>query len=177
MTGEKLCEVVFRNVSVPKSSMLGAPGQGWPIMKRVLDEAAIAECAWMIGGARWALETAVDYAKERIQFGVPIGSFQAIQHKCANMLVEVEGATAITYYAAWAVSENDPGVTLAASMDKAWCSDIYKHVAAEGIQIHGGIGFTWDHDMHLYFKRAKASEVAFGDGDYHREKVAKILDM
>jgi len=177
MTGERLCEVIFRNVSLPKSSILGKLDQGWPIMKRVLDEAAIAECAWMIGGARWALETAVEYAKQRIQFGVPIGSFQAIQHKCANMLMEVEGATAITYYAAWAVSKNAPELTLAASMDKAWCSDIYKHVAAEGIQIHGGIGFTWDHDMHLYFKRAKASEVAFGDGDYHREKVAKILDM
>ena len=177
MTGEKLCEVIFDNVSVPKSSILGELDQGWPIMERVLDEATIAECAWMIGGARWALETAVDYAKERIQFGAPIGSFQAIQHKCANMLMEVEGATAITYYAAWAVSENDPGVTLTASMDKAWCSDIYKHVAGEGIQVHGGIGFTWDHDMHLYFKRAKASEIAFGDGDYHREKVAKILDM
>jgi alkylation response protein AidB-like acyl-CoA dehydrogenase len=177
MTGEKLCEVIFDNVSVPKTSILGELDQGWSIMKRILDEATIAECAWMIGGARWALETAVDYAKERIQFGEPIGSFQAIQHKCANMLMEVEGATAITYYAAWAVSENDPGVTLAASMDKAWCSDIYKHVAADGIQIHGGIGFTWDHDMHLYFKRAKASEVAFGDGDYHREKVAKLLDL
>jgi len=177
MTGEKLCEVVFQNVSVPKENILGELHQGWPIMKKILEQAAIAECAWMIGGARWALETAVDYAKERVQFGVPIGSFQAIQHKCANMLVEVEGATAITYYAAWAVSENDPEVTLAASMDKAWCSDIYKHVAAEGIQIHGGIGFTWDHDMHLYFKRAKASEVAYGDGDYHREKVATLLNM
>jgi len=177
MTGEKLCEVIFQNVSVPKGNILGKLDQGWPIMKKILEQAAVTECAWMIGGARWALETAVDYAKERVQFGVPIGSFQAIQHKCANMLVEVEGATAITYYAAWAVMENDPGVTLAASMDKAWCSDIYKHVAAEGIQIHGGIGFTWDHDMHLYFKRAKASEVAYGDGDYHREKVATLLNM
>jgi len=177
MTGEKQCEVVFKNVSVPKGNILGKLDQGWPIMQKILEQAAVTECAWMIGGARWALETAVDYAKERVQFGVPIGSFQAIQHKCANMLVEVEGATAITYYAAWAVMESDPGVTLAASMDKAWCSDIYKHVAADGIQIHGGIGFTWDHDMHLYFKRAKASEVAYGDGDYHREKVATLLNM
>ena len=177
MTGEKLCEVVFKNVSVPKANILGKLDQGWPIMKKLLEQAAVAECAWMIGGARWALETAVDYAKERVQFDKPIGSFQAIQHKCANMLMEVEGATAITYYAAWAITENDPGATLAASMDKAFCSDIYKHVAAEGIQIHGGIGFTWDHDMHLYFKRAKASEIAWGDGDYHREKVAALLNM
>jgi len=177
MTGEKLCEVVFHNVAVPKENILGELDQGWPIIKRVLDVATVAECAWMIGGARWVLETAVDYAKERIQFGVPIGSFQAVQHKCANMACEVEGATSITYYAAWAVSENDPGITLAAAMAKAWCSDAYTHIAAEGIQIHGGIGFTWDHDMHLYFKRAKASEVTFGDGDYHGEKVAKLLNM
>ena len=177
MSGEKLCEVVFNNVSVPKGNILGALDKGWPIIKRLVDKATIAECAWMMGGARWVLETSVEYAKERVQFGVPIGSFQAIQHKCANMAIEVEGATSITYYAAWTVMENDPGLSLAASMDKAWCSDIYKHVAAEGIQIHGGIGFTWDHDMHLYFKRAKASEIAFGDGDYHREKVAQILNI
>lgn len=130
----------------------------------------------MIGGAQWVLETAVDYAKERIAFDRPIGSFQAIAHKCANMAIEVEGAVSITYYAAWAVSENDPELILAASLAKAWCSDIYKHVAGEGIQIHGAIGFTWDHDLHLYFKQAKTSELAFGDGDYHREKVAKILN-
>ena len=177
ITGEKLCEVIFRNVAVPRSNMLGELDQGWPIMKRALAEAAVAECAWMVGGARCVLEMAVDYAKERVQFGRPIGSFQAIQHKCSNMAIELEGATSINYYAAWAVSENDPGLTLAASMAKAWCSDIYKHVAGEGIQIHGGIGFTWDHDVHLYFKRAKASEVAFGDGDYHREKVARILNI
>ena len=131
----------------------------------------------MTGGARWVMETTIEYAKERIQFGVPIGSFQATQHKLANMAIEVEGATSITYYAAWAVSENDPEIALVASMAKAWCSDSYKHATFEGVQIHGGIGFTWDHDMHLYFKRAKTSEVAFGDGDYHREKVAKLLNM
>jgi len=138
MTGEKLCEVVFREVMVPRGNMLGELHQGWPIMQRLMQEAAVAECAWTVGGARWVLETSVEYAKERVQFGVPIGSFQAIQHKCANMAVEVEGATSITYYASWAAAENDPGLPLAASMAKAWCSDIYKHVAAEGIQIHGG---------------------------------------
>ncbi|MFC1971450.1 acyl-CoA dehydrogenase family protein [Chloroflexota bacterium] len=177
MTGEKLCEVILKNVVVPKNYLLGELDKGWQIVKRTLIEAEVAESAWMLGGARWALETSVNYAKERIQFGVPIGSFQAIQHKCANMFIEVEGATSITYYAAWAVSENDPGMHLAASMAKAWCSDIYKHVAAEGIQIHAGIGFTWDHDMHLYYKRAKTSEVAFGDAKYHRENVAKLLNL
>ena len=177
MTGEKLCEVIFRNVAVPRANILGELHQGWPIIKQLLKEATVAECAWMTGGARYAMETAVAYAKERIQFGVPIGSFQIIQHKCVDMLAKVEGATSITYYAAWAVAENDPQSTLATSMAKAYCSDIYTAVAAESIQIHGGIGFTWDCDMHLYFKRAKSSEVAYGDGDYHREEVANILNI
>ncbi len=172
VTGEKLCEVVFSDVRVPASSMLGELHRGWPIMRRVLDEAAVAECAWMIGGAQWALETAVDYAKERIAFGRPIGGFQAIAHRCANMAIDVEGAISITYYAAWAVSENDPEVSVTASVAKAWCSDIYKRVAGDGIQVHGAIGFTQDHDMNLYFKRAKTSEIVFGDARYHREKVA-----
>lgn len=177
MTGEKLCEVTFDNVAVPKNNMLGELDKGWAIMKRVLDEVTVAECAWMTGGARWAMETTIEYAKERVQFGRPIGSFQAIQHKLANIAVEVEGATSIMYYAAWAISENDPDLSLAASMAKAWCSETYKHATFDGVQIHGGIGFTWDHDMHLYFKRAKAGEVTYGDADYHREKVAKILNM
>jgi len=177
MTGEKLCEVTFDNVAVPKKNMLGELDKGWAIMKRVLDEATVAECAWMTGGARWAMETTIEYAKERVQFGRPIGSFQAIQHKLADIAVEVEGATSIMYYAAWAISENDPDLSLAASMAKAWCSETYKHATFDGVQIHGGIGFTWDHDMHLYFKRAKSGEVTYGDADYHREKVAKILNM
>ena len=177
LTGEKQCEVIFRNVAVPATNILGELHQGWPIIQRLLEEARVAECAWTIGGARWVLETSTAYAKERVQFGVPIGSFQAIQHKCVDMAIEVEGATSITYYAAWAVTENDAEIALATSMAKAFCSDIYKHVAAEGIQIHGGIGFTWDHDMHLYYKRAKTSEVTFGDGDYHREEVAKLLNI
>jgi alkylation response protein AidB-like acyl-CoA dehydrogenase len=177
ITGEKLCEVTFKEVKVPQKAMLGEPGKGWSIMRRILDEAEVAESAWMSGGARWVLETCIDYACKRIQFGVPIGSFQAIQHKCANMAMEVEGATSVTYYAAWAVSENDPQLTLAASTVKAWCSEAYKHAAVEGIQIHGGIGYTWDHDMHLYLKRAKSSEVAFGDADYHRERVATIMKI
>ena len=177
LTGEKLCEVTFNNVAVPKKNILGELDKGWPIMKRVLDEATVAECAWITGGARWVLEATIEYAKERVQFGRPIGTFQAIQHKLANMATEVEGATSIMYYAAWAVSENDPAITLAASMAKAWCSDTYKHATFDGVQIHGGIGFTWDHDMHLYFKRAKTSEVTFGDADYHREKVARLLDI
>ena len=177
MTGEKLCEVVFENVAVPRANVIGEVGKGWPVVKRVLEEATVAECAWMSGGARWVLETTVEYAKTRIQFGHPIGSFQAIQHKCSDVAVEVEGCTSLTYYAAWAITENDPARAMAASMAKAWVSDSYKHATFEGVQIHGGIGFTWDHDMHLYFKRAKSGEVAFGDATYHREKVAQLLNM
>ena len=177
MTGAKLCEVVFDDVEVPPTAVLGDVDNGWPVLSRILAEAEVAESAWMTGGARWVLETSIQYACTRIQFGVPIGSFQAIQHKCANMAVEVEGATSAVYYAAWAVSDNDPQLTLAASIAKAWCSDAYKHAALEGIQIHGGIGYTWDHDMHLYLKRAKASEVSFGDADYHRERVARMIGI
>ena len=177
LTGEKLGEVIFDNVKVPKQAILGELHKGWPIMKRILAEGQVAESAWMVGGARWAMETSIDYAKMRIAFGRPIGSFQAIQHKLANIAVSVEGATSILYYAAWAITENHPDATMAASMAKSWCGETYKQAAFDGIQIHGGIGYTWDNDMQLYLKKAKASEVTFGDSDYHREKVAMMLEM
>lgn len=177
MTGEKLCEVTFDNVKVPSGAVLGGVDSGWPIVSTILQEARVAESAWMSGGARWVLETSVQYASTRIQFGVPIGSFQAIQHKCADMAVLVEGATSAVYHAAWAVDNHDPQLELASSVAKAWCSDAFSRVAIDGVQIHGGIGYTWDHDMHLYLKRAKSSEVAFGDADYHRERVAQLLNI
>ncbi|MFC2069733.1 acyl-CoA dehydrogenase family protein, partial [Chloroflexota bacterium] len=177
MTGQKLCEVVFNNVSVPKQNILGELDNGWPIVERIKLEGTVAECAWMTGGARWAMEDTIEYAKERIAFGHPIGSFQAIQHKLAFIAVEVEGSTAIMYYAAWAIMENDSQIAMAVSMAKSWCSESYKHATFDGVQLHGGIGYTWDHDMHLYFKRAKEGEVNFGDGDYHREKVAQLLNI
>ena len=177
MTGEKLCEVVFSNVTVPGKNILGELDKGWPIVKRILVEAQVAESAWMTGGARWAMDASIDYAKMRIAFGRPIGSFQAIQHKLSNIAVQVEGATSIVYYAAWTIMENDPDMALAASMAKSWCGETYKQAAFDGVQVHGGIGYTWDHDMHLYLKRAKAGEVTFGDSDYHREKVAQMLNV
>ncbi len=177
MTGEKLCEVVFNNVAVPGKNMLGGLDKGWPIMKKVLIEAQVSESAWMSGGSRWAMETSIEYAKTRIAFGRPIGSFQAIQHKLANVAVGVEGATSIVYYAAWTIMENHSDAAMAASIAKSWCGETYKQAVFDGVQIHGGIGYTWDHDMHLYLKRAKTGEVAFGDSDYHREKVAQMLNM
>ncbi len=171
----KLCEVQFDGVSVGSDSVLGQVGQGWPLLDRLIDSAKVAMCAEMCGGAQRVLEMSVEYAKVREQFGKPIGSFQAIQHKCANMMVQVESAKSATYYAAWAVANDVPEAHLAACMAKAYCSDAYRFVAAEGIQIHGGIGFTWEHDMHLYFKRAKGSEVTFGDATWNRELVAQVV--
>jgi len=173
----KLCEVALRDVSVPAERVLGPAGQGWKLLERVTDRGKVGLCAEMCGGAQKVLEMSVDYAKVREQFGRPIGSFQAIQHKCANMLVEVESSKSATYYAAWAVANDVPEAPLAAAMAKAYCSDAYRHTSGEGIQIHGGIGFTWEHDMHIYFKRAKSSEVTFGDATWNREIVAQLIGL
>jgi alkylation response protein AidB-like acyl-CoA dehydrogenase len=173
----RLSEVVLQNVRVPGDRVLGTAGQGWALLDRIVDRGKVGLCAEMCGGAQKVLEMSVDYAKVREQFGKPIGSFQAIQHKCANMLVEVESSKSVTYYAAWAVANDAPEAPLAAAMAKAYCSDAYRHVSGEGIQIHGGIGFTWEHDMHLYFKRAKSSEVTFGDATWNRELVAQYIDL
>ncbi|MEO8603345.1 MAG: acyl-CoA dehydrogenase family protein [bacterium] len=171
----KLCEVTFDNVAVGKDAVLGEVGKGWALVDRLIDRAKVALCAEMCGGAQRVLDMSVEYAKVREQFGKPIGSFQAIQHKCANMMVQVESAKSATYYAAWAVANDVPEAHLAACMAKAYTSDAYRFVSAEGIQIHGGIGFTWEHDMHLFFKRAKGSEVTFGDATWNRELVAQVV--
>ena len=173
----KLCEVVLEDVRVPADRVLGAPGAGWKLLERVVDRGKVGLCAEMCGGAQKVLEMSVEYAKVREQFGRPIGSFQAIQHKCANMLVEVESSKSATYYAAWAVANDVAEAPLAAAMAKAYTSDAYRHTAGEGIQIHGGIGFTWEHDMHIYFKRAKSSEVTFGDATWNREIVAQLIGL
>jgi alkylation response protein AidB-like acyl-CoA dehydrogenase len=173
----KLCEVQLDKVRVGPDALIGARGGGWPILQRVTDRAKVALCAEMCGGAERVLEMSVAYAKVRVQFDRPIGSFQAIQHKCANMLLLVESAKSATYYAAWAVANDVPEAPLAAAMAKSYTSDAYRVVAGEGIQIHGGIGFTWEHDMHLYFKRAKGSEFTFGDATYNRELVAQLIDL
>ena len=171
----KLCEVKFDKVKVGRDAVLGSVGKGWDLLERLVDRAKVALCAEMCGGAQKVLDMSVEYAKVREQFGRPIGSFQAIQHKCANMLVQTESAKSATYYAAWAVANDVPEGHLAACMAKAYCSDAYRFVSGEGIQIHGGIGFTWEHDMHLFFKRAKGSEVTFGDATWNRELVAQLV--
>ena len=173
----KLCEVVLKDVAVPAERVLGTAGQGWELLDRIVDRGKVGLCAEMCGGAQKVLEMSVEYAKVREQFGRPIGSFQAIQHKCANMLVEVESSKSAAYYAAWAVANDVAEAPLAAAMAKAYTSDAYRHTAGEGIQIHGGIGFTWEHDMHIFFKRAKSSEVTFGDATWNRELVAQLIDL
>ncbi len=173
----KLCEVSLNDVRVDAGAVLGSVGGGWAPLARVVERATVALCAEMCGGAQRVLDMTVDYAKIRVAFGRPIGSYQGVKHKAADMLVDVENARSLTYYAAWAVDENVPEAALAASMAKACCSDAYRKVAAAGIQLHGGIGFTWEHDLHLYFKRAKSSEFTFGDATYHRERVAQLIAL
>jgi alkylation response protein AidB-like acyl-CoA dehydrogenase len=173
----KLCEVTLSRVEVGPDALLGSADQGWGPLARVLDKATVGLCAEMCGGAQRVLEMCTDYAKIRVAFGKPIGTYQAVKHKCADMLVAVENAKSITYYAAWAADEGVPEAALAASMAKAYVSDAYRKVAGDGIQIHGGIGFTWEHDLHLYFKRAKGSEVTFGDATHHRERVAQLIRL
>jgi alkylation response protein AidB-like acyl-CoA dehydrogenase len=170
-------EVRFDGVKLDGASLMGAPHNAWPNLKRSLDWATAALCAEMVGGTQKVLETSTEYAKTRHQFGKPIGIYQAVSHKLADMLVLSESGRSATYYAAWAVDADAPDRSLAASMAKAYVSDAYRKVAGDGIQVHGGIGFTWEHDMHLYFKRAKSSEVTLGDATYHRELVAQSLDL
>ncbi len=170
----RIAEVSFDGA---EAELLGAEHEGWTTWEWVRDRALVALSAEAVGGSEKVLEDSVAYAKERIQFGKPIGVNQAIKHKCADMLIEVESSKSITYYAAWALAEGIDEASLAASMAKAYTSDAYRHCSAENIQIHGGVGFTWEYDCHLYFKRAKAIEVTFGDPTQHRERVAQLLNI
>ena len=173
---DKQNEVVFNNVNVAKENIVGGLDHGWPVIQDTLEKAAVAKCAEMVGGAQAALEMAVNYAKERIQFNRPIGTFQAVQHYCANMVTDVDGARYITYKAAWKLSKGIPA-TKSVAMAKAWVGDAYRRVAILGHQIFGAIGFTMDHDMHLYYRRAQAGGQAFGDSNFQREIVAKQLGL
>ena len=159
------------------ATLIGTEGGAEPGLSKTLDLAAVALAAEQVGGAQHVLDASVEYAKTRIQFGRPIGSFQAIKHKCADMLLEVESAKSAAYYAAWAAAEDSDELPVVASLAKSYCSEAYFHAAAENIQIHGGIGFTWEHPAHLYFKRAKSSELLLGDPSYHRELLAQRIGI
>jgi alkylation response protein AidB-like acyl-CoA dehydrogenase len=172
----KLCAVDFKAVQVSPEAILGEPHKGWKHLSRVLQRAQVGLCAECVGGAQRAMEIATEYAKIRVQFDQPIGAFQAIKHRCAQMYVEVESSRSILYWAAWAQDHGDPKeAAMAASVAKAYCSEAYTHVSTAGIQILGGTGFAWENEMQLYLKRAKANEQALGDPIYHREQVIKLL--
>ena len=157
--------------------LVGVNGGALAGLETTLQIAVAALAAEQVGGAQRVLSNAVEYAKNRVQFGRPIGSFQSIKHKCADMLLDVESAKSAAYYAAWAAQERNDELPIAASLAKSFCSEAYFHCAAENIQIHGGIGFTWEHHAHLYFKRAKSSELFLGDPAYHRELLAQRLGI
>jgi alkylation response protein AidB-like acyl-CoA dehydrogenase len=196
----KQAEITLRQVRVPASARLGfdasrdgdatpnsahgekahhgvAKGAVVDPLARALDLAKIALAAEQIGGAERCLDMSVEYAKTRVQFGRPIGSFQAIKHKLADMFVQVESAKSAAYYAAWTAAHEESEIAPAAALVKSFCSDAYFQVAAECIQIHGGVGFTWEHDAHLFFKRAKSSETLFGDASFHRAIVARQMGL
>jgi alkylation response protein AidB-like acyl-CoA dehydrogenase len=162
----------LESVRLPADRLIGAPGHARSSLDRPLDAAATALALQAVGGAGRALEMAVEYAKVRQQFGRPIGSFQAIKHKCADMLVAYETARSGAYYAAWAVASGARDAHVAAAMAKATSTEMFRFVAAEAVQVHGGIGFTWEHDLHFYLKRAKYLEFALGTPSQHRETVA-----
>ena len=166
----KICEVSFGSLDAGRKLQGGIEA-----VRAAIDLATIALCAEMVGGMQWILETTVEYAKTRQQFGKPIGAFQAVQHQCADMLLMTESSRSATYYAAWALTENDPGAAVAVSVAKAYCSDACREVGNRGVQVHGGIGFTWEHDLQLYYKRAKSSETLFGDAAFHRERIASYV--
>jgi alkylation response protein AidB-like acyl-CoA dehydrogenase len=171
----KLARLEFTRVP---ARLVSGPGDATAALSRALDLALVALTAEQVGGTQRCLDMAVDYAKIRMQFGRPIGSFQAIKHKCAEMLIEVESAKSAAYHAAGsAVEASSDELGVAAAIAKAYCSEAYFHVAAETIQVHGGIGFTWEHDAHLYFRRAKSSQLLLGDEHYHRERFAALTGI
>lgn len=176
MGGDKQCEVNFKGVKVGKGDILGKADKGWEIIERINAKAAVGRCADMLGGAQQVMEMTVQYAKDRVQFGKPIGSFQAVQHHCANIATKVIGSRVLTYQAAWMISQGQP-CTRETAIAKAWVNEAYRSVCALGHQVHGAIAWQQDHDMHLFIKRAKLDEVTFGDTTYQEEIVAQHLGL
>ncbi len=173
----KQARLSFESVRVPEGSLLGEDGAGEAMLERVLRLAVVSLANEQVGGAARCLEMAVEFAKVRKQFGRSIGSFQAIKHRCADMLMRVESAKSAAYHAGRAADEDPEELLVAAPLAKSYCSDAYLWVAGENIQVHGGIGFTWEHDAHLYFKRAKSSQLLFGDSAHHRARLADQLGL
>jgi len=166
-------EMRLDKVAVGADALLGGPGTAGPLLESLLRRAAVMSSAEMLGAARRCLDMSVEYAKVREQFGQPIGSFQAIRHRCAEMLLEVDNSHAAVYYAAWALTAGAEDAAVASSICKAYVSEAARKVCGDAIQVHGGIGFTWEYDLHLYMKRAKALEPLYGDAEYHRELIVR----
>jgi len=176
IANDKLCEVVFDRVKVPKENILGELNQGWNAVQGIIQRAAAAKCCEMVGCIQQALDMTVSYAKERKQYDRPIGSFQVIQHYCADMATDVDGTRLSTYQAAWMLSEGLP-CTKEIAIAKAWAGEACQRVMALAHQIHGAIGVTIDHDLQYYTRRAKAAEVSFGDANFYREIVAQEMGL
>ncbi len=176
IASDRQCGVVFNGVRVPASALLGEPGQGWLLAEKILQWAAVAKCAEMVGAGEEVLAMSAAYARERIQFEKPIGTFQAIQHHCANMRIDLDGIRYLTYEAAWLLSEGLPA-DQAVSMAKAWVSDSIGRITRLGHQIHGGVGYITDHDMQLFFRRGEAAKALFGDARFHRELIAQKMGL
>ena len=177
----KQAEITLNNVSVPATALMGNEGTAWPQLEKIIQLATVAVAAEQMGGAQQLLDMTVEYTKERVQFGRPVAGFQAVKHIAANMMLKSEVSRSGVYYAACVAEEAMQDGPLsgelaeAASVAKAYCSDAYFQNAGDALQLHGGVGFTWEYDVHLYFKRAKSSEIFLGNGAYHREKVAQLL--
>jgi alkylation response protein AidB-like acyl-CoA dehydrogenase len=173
---DKKCEVMFDNTRVPKENILGVLDRGWASLEKPLQKATVALCAEMIGGIEQVLEMTVDYAKQRVLFGRPLGSFQIIQSHCVKMLSLLEDSRLLTYEAGWKLSEGIP-CAKEVSMAKAQASEAYRTITTLGHGIHGGTAYCVDHDMNLYYRRAKSADVSFGDADSHREKIVVELGL
>jgi len=173
----KLCEVILDSVIVPQAGLLAIGDRAEAAVEHAFAVSTVGLVAEMVGGMQRLLDVSVEYAKTRKQFGRPIGQFQAVQHMCADMLLMTESYRSAVYYAAWAMGEDESAASAAVSVAKAYASDAYREVGNRAIQVHGGMGFTWENDVHLYYRRAKASEIAFGDATWHRERLAKqVID-
>ena len=172
---ERQFEVALNNVRLPGSAVLGAVNGGWPIAERAIQRAVAGHCITMLGGASAVLDMTVDYVKQRTQFGRPVGSFQAVQHHCAQMATDVEGCRGVAYQAAWRLAQGLPAQR-EVSIAKAWISQAYRRVCATAHQCHGAIGFTKEHDLQLYTRRAKVQEIGYGDANYHKELALANID-
>jgi alkylation response protein AidB-like acyl-CoA dehydrogenase len=171
---DRQAEIKLDGVAVARDAVIGSLNQGWPVIRRLIDLAALAECAEMVGAGQRVFEITVEYAKTRVQFGRPIGSFQSLQHKIADMATDIDGARLITYFAAWKAGTGaDAPADIARA--KVWVSDAFRRITREAHQVHGGVGFIIDHDLHMFFNREKTAELYMGAPSYHRQAVADAV--